>query len=218
MVMRYVVACTLPSGQTRTWTNPVTGVSYVWQGQLGLAPGWALGSPATVAEQQLVSACLAAHANKLGKSVSISVLGRDVAGQAIPVTSGETATYSEKEGCFFGNLFTGEGIFVGRDRVLNQTESTTRACGLSTQGSGGSVQCPPLQHVGPCASVCTQDGTQAFWKTCSINGKSYLPLTTRLRPQDIYSCGDGTCQFTESCGSGGTYDSCSHDCMTCGGT
>ncbi|WP_244237132.1 hypothetical protein [Corallococcus llansteffanensis] len=215
MVMKYVVACALPSGQTRVWTNPTTGVSYSWPGALGLATGWAQGNAATVAEQQRLSACLAAHVNKFGVAVPISVRGRDATGAAIPVTSSEAADYSEPEACFFGNLFTAEGIYVGNDRVLKKSESTARACGLSAQGPGGSVECAPLQHVGRCATVCTRDKTHSFWMSCVVNGITYEPLTTQLRPQDIYQCGDGTCQFTESCGGGGTYDSCSSDCGTC---
>ncbi|RKH06590.1 hypothetical protein D7V97_22320 [Corallococcus sp. CA053C] len=215
MVMRYVVACALPAGQTRVWTNPLTGVSYSWPGVLGLATDWAQGNPATVAEQQRLSACLAAHVNKFGVAVPISIRGRDATGAAIPVTSSEAADFLEPEACFFGNLFTAEGIYVGNDRVLKKSESSARACGLSAQGPGGSVECAPLQHVGRCATVCTRDKTHSFWKSCVVNGITYEPLTTWLRPQDIYQCGDGTCQFTESCGGGETYDSCSSDCLSC---
>ncbi|RYZ43743.1 MAG: hypothetical protein EOO72_06730 [Myxococcaceae bacterium] len=216
MVMKYVVACALPSGQTRTWTNPVTGTSHSWAGALGLATGWTQGRPVTVAEQQLLSACLAAHVNKFGVSVPISARGRDSAGVAIPVTSSEAATYSELEACFFGNLFSGEGLFAGSDRVLKKKESTTRACGLSSKSGGENTECPPILHMGACATVCTRDATRAFWKSCVVNGVTYLPITTHLRPQDIYSCGDGVCQFTESCGNANTYDSCSADCLACG--
>ena len=216
MVMRYVAACALPSGQTRVWTNPVTGVSHSWPGQLGLATDWAQGNPATVAEQQRLSACLAAHVNKFGVAVPISVRGRDSTGDILSVTTREDTDYSEPEACFFGNLFNGEGVFAGNDRVLKKAESTARACGLSAQGPGGSTDCAPLQHVGRCATVCTRDKTHGFWASCVVNGITYEPLTTRLRPQDIYECGDGTCQFTESCGTDGAYDSCASDCSSCG--
>ncbi|WP_244221600.1 hypothetical protein [Corallococcus exercitus] len=218
MVMKYVVACALPAGQTRVWTNPTTGVTYTWPGRLGLATAWAQGAAATVAEQQRLSACLAAHVNKLGVSVPISVRGRDSTGGAIPMASNEAADYPEKEACFFGNLFTTEGIFVGNDRVLRRDESTTRGCALSARGTGEDTGCAPLQHVGQCATLCTRDATHTFWERCVINGISYQPITTQLRSQDIYSCGDGTCQVTESCGTGKTYDSCASDCSTCGST
>ncbi|HLL54780.1 MAG TPA: hypothetical protein VK447_14600, partial [Myxococcaceae bacterium] len=72
MVMRYVVKCAVPANSARTWTNPVTGVTYIWSGSLGLAPGWAAGNPITVPEQQLITACLAGYVNKFGRSVVIS--------------------------------------------------------------------------------------------------------------------------------------------------
>ncbi|WP_375757608.1 hypothetical protein [Corallococcus exercitus] len=218
MVMKYVVACALPAGQTRVWTSPTTGVTYTWPGRLGLATAWAQGAAITVAEQQRISACLAAHVNKLGASVPISVRGRDSTGAAIPMASGEAADYPEKEACFFGNLFTGEGIFVGSDRTLRRSESTTRGCALSARGAGEDTGCAPLQHVGTCASVCSRAANHTFWESCVINGVSYQALTTQLRPQDIYNCGDGICQVTESCGTGKTYDSCASDCSTCGST
>jgi hypothetical protein len=48
--------------------------------------------------------------------------------------------------------------------------------------------------------------------------KSYLPITTRILPSDLYKCGDGTCQFTEQCGTGTTAASCQADCGVCSTT
>jgi len=52
------------------------GISYTWAGLLGLAPHWAAGEPIPENEQQLVSACLGAHANRYGAHVPISLLGQ----------------------------------------------------------------------------------------------------------------------------------------------
>ncbi len=214
MVMKYVVRCAMPAGQSRTYTSAVTGLTYTWSGQLGLTPGWSTGQPATVAEQQLITACLAAHANKFGLHISLSVLGRDALGTPIPYSESELETYSENEACFFGNAFTHEGIFAANDRTfLLAKESTTRACGLSAKNQ--STDCPPLIHVGQCKDFCTLDPTKTFYTQCSYNGVTYLPITTRILPTDVYSCGDGVCQFTESCGTGSSYDSCRADCGTC---
>ncbi|WP_225408707.1 hypothetical protein [Stigmatella hybrida] len=214
-VMRYVVRCAVPAGQERAFTHPTTGVTYRWPGQLGLAPGWAGGTPATVAEQQVVSACLAAHTNKYGLAVSISVLGKTALGVPIPTTPEELASHSAQEACFFGNLFASSGgIFAATDRpTLNAAESTTRACGLSSQH--GTTECAPMAHVGFCADHCTRDASGLFYTQCTYNGVPYQPLTTRILPSDIYRCGDGTCQFTERCGTGTTYDSCAADCGPC---
>jgi len=214
MLMHYMVQCAVPQGELRTYTGE--DQTYVWEGALGLAPGWASGAPATELEQQLVSACLAAHANKYGKRVLISVLGPDSQGSAIAYTEEELKRFSLKEGCFFGNLFTSEGVYVGNhQKLLDSHHSSARACALGQKEDDATVECEPLQYVGRCKDVCEMDGTKAYFTSCTLNGATYTPLTTRLRKEDIYKCGDGICQFTESCGNGSSANSCKADCGTC---
>jgi hypothetical protein len=219
-VMTYVVRCAAPAGAAYSFTNPATGVSYSWVGSLGLAPGWASGLAATIAEEQVITACLAAHVNKYGMHVSMSVLGQGATGVPIPVGSNELATYSQREGCFFGNLFEGEGVYTGLDHsIWDKSYSSARACAFDIFGVGPSADCPPINNVGPCALICKKDPTGTYYTSCGtfVNGawKSYLPITTRILPADVYRCGDGTCQFTEQCGTGTTADSCQADCGVC---
>ena len=213
-VMRYIVRCAIPEGQTRTYTDAQTNTVHTWTGLLGLAPGWAGGAPATEAEQQIVSACLAAHSNPFGVSVPISVLGRDGLGVAIPASEGELATFARPESCFFGNLFQGQGLYAGsQNPPLDATQSTTRACAV-VDGSGmPRMTCAPLIYVGSCSDVCTQVGT-AF-ASCTVGGVSFQPLTTRVRDADLFVCGDGICQVTESCGASNSYNACAADCGAC---
>jgi hypothetical protein len=214
MVMKYTVMCALPEGEFRVYTNPTTGQVYTWYGLLGLAPGWSQGQQPSVPEQQVVTACLAAHANKFGLNVHVSVLGRSAQSVEIPYTSAELASYSETEGCFFGNTFKDEGIFAGSDRnSLSASESSPRACALSV--SGQTTECLPMAHVGSCQDYCTLDSTGTYYTSCTYNGVTYKPMTTRVRPVDIFSCGDGVCQFTEKCGTGTTTSSCNTDCGAC---
>ncbi len=217
VVMRYVVRCAVPEGESRTYTDAL-GRSYTWQGSMGLAPGWSDGASASVAEQQVVSACLAAHANKYGMRVAVSLLGRNAHGVAIPASSGELSTYFNREACFFGNLFSNSGsVYVGTDwEQMNTRKSSTRACGLSSRSSGASEECAPLVHVGSCSSLCTLDASGNYYTSCTYNGVTYRPITTRVGAESVYECGDGVCQFTERCGTGDTYDSCKADCGTCG--
>jgi hypothetical protein len=215
LVMQYLVRCAVPAGQSRTFTNPTTHVAYTWAGAFGLAPGWAAGAAATTAEQQVITACVASHVNKFGVHISISVQGKGSTNVAIPLESNELTTYSVKEGCFFGNLFNGDGVFVGQDHApWDQRYSSARACALDYT-YGPSPDCSPLVVVGDCASSCTLDASGNFYASCTYGGKCYKPITTRLRSQDIYRCGDGTCQFTEDCGWGSDWDSCRSDCGTC---
>jgi hypothetical protein len=214
VVMKYVVRCAVPSGQTRTWKNPATNVTHSWAGALGLASGWASGKAATAAEQQLVSACLAAHVNMYGLSVPIAVEGRTAAGAQIPISSGELTTYSWREACFFGNFFNGEGVFLSYDRP-NWPASSSSARGCAVDINGKPVACTPVVTTGDeCRDDCVADSTGTFWESCTWNGKTYKPLTTRIRPQEVYTCGDGVCQFTEKCGTGLTADNC-QDCGPC---
>ncbi|RKG66899.1 hypothetical protein [Corallococcus terminator] len=211
-LMAYIVKCAVAAGQTRSYENASTGAKYTWQGSLGLAPGWASGKPATVAEQQVVSACLAAHANKYGLHISLSVLGRTAEGTPLSYSSEELSAFNAKEACFFGNLFTTEGLFAARDREFSSAESTTRACGLTLKGD----TCAPITNVGACSQFCTKgDASQPYYTQCTYNGKTYPTITTRVQPQELYRCGDGTCQFTERCGTGLTADSCKADCGSC---
>jgi hypothetical protein len=216
MVMKYVYGCAGAAGSTLAWTNPQTGVAYSWAGVFGLATDWTSGKPATVAEQQVVSACLAAHANKYGVHVPIAVEGRTAKGVQIPIGPTELATYSIREGCFFGNLFTGEGVFGGPDHsAWNSKTSTARACVFDTAYKDSATQCPPIFQIGYCSSNCAKDPTDTFYETCTYNGKAYRALATRIRPAEVYTCGDGVCQFTESCGSGADWDNCKSDCGVC---
>jgi hypothetical protein len=216
-VMTYVVRCAVPAGQSLSYTSPTTGITYTWSGSLGLAPGWASGLPATIPEEQVVSACLAAHVNKYGMHVTMSVQGLGATGIPIPVGKKELDTYAQREGCFFGNLFEDEGVYVGIDHdIWDASYSSARACAFDIFGIGPSADCPPINNVGPCHLICKEDPAGDFYSSCGTwtNGawRTYAPITTRILPADVYRCGDGVCQFTESCGTGTTAASCAADC------
>jgi hypothetical protein len=217
MVMKYVVYCATNWGLQKIFTNPNTGVTHVWDGWLGLAHHWSEGSPATLAEQQLVSACLAAHVNTYGLHIQLSLLGDKATNRPLYIAKGELEEYSTREACFFGNLFNGEGLYAGNDRnSLSPAQSTPRRCGLSQTLSGTDPECSPITRLGSCEKLsCTLDRDSNYYRTCSYNGVEYKALTTRLRPSDVYTCGDGICQVSERCGTGGTADNCGLDCGPC---
>jgi hypothetical protein len=214
--MAYVVKCAKATGTTTTWTDPVTSVSYSWPGELGLATAWSSGSAMTVAEQQVMSACMIAHANKYGIHIPIAVEGRTATGVEIARDTNELTTYSFREAAFFGNTITGEGAFVCLDHApLTAQQSTARACALDSIGTGLDAACPPIVYAGPCAAICTADATKTYYTSCTVNSHAYVPVVTRLQPASIYSCGDGVCEISEHCGSGATANSCKADCGLC---
>lgn len=214
-VMDYVARCAMPQGAVLSYVNPQTGVSYRWEGSLGLAPDWSNGALPSQREQQVVSACLAAHINKFGVHVPISVLGNTAKGVPLPYKKQELKKFSMKEACFFGNFFDSQGgVFAANDRpLLSEQESTSRACGLAS--SNQREDCAPVSHVGFCEDFCTLDSTGTYYTQCTYAGRSFIPMTTRIKPEEIYECGDGVCQFTEKCGTGNTAKSCAVDCGLC---
>jgi hypothetical protein len=216
MLMRYTVRCAVAAGEARSYQDSISGTTYTWQGSFGLTPSWASGQPINEAEQQLISACLAAHVNKFGVHVPLSVLGRTAQMEPIAYSAEELQAFPRREACFFGNLFTGEGIFAGADRgSLFDGESSPRACGLTTAANVSTAVCAPMAHVQNCEAFCTLDPSGLFYTECNYNGRTYLPVTTRIRSEDVYTCGDGVCQFTESCGTGTVAESCASDCGSC---
>jgi hypothetical protein len=69
--------------------------------------------------------------------------------------------------------------------------------------------------VGACSQFCTLDASGTYYTQCTYQGETFLPVNTRIKPQEIFACGDGVCQFTESCGTGSTADNCRADCGKC---
>jgi hypothetical protein len=212
-VMKYVYACAAAPGATVTWRNPKTGVTHAWSGVLGLATAFASGAAPTLAEQQVVSACLAAHVNPYGLSVPISVLGRSAKGAAIPVTQGELSTYNVQEACWFGNLFTDEGIGLAFDTgSQGPQQSATRACSFNAPSR---QDCAPVVVTGRyCWDICSRGGSSNSWESCTWNGRTYPALTTRYRHQEVVTCGDLVCQVSEGCGTTLNANACS-DCGAC---
>lgn len=216
-LMKYLVKCSLPLAETLTYTAD-DGSSYSWPGMFGLAPRWASGKAIPEHEQELVSACVAAHANKYGAHVPISVLGRRADGVPLPVTGEELAAFPLREGCFFGNLFHGDGVFSGDDRAisLGDADSSLRACALPDRSGGGaSSNCAPMQYAGSCRDICKTDRSGLYYVSCQVHGKSYRAISTRIRPDVNFTCGDGVCQATESCGTGTSFGDCGLDCGPC---
>ena len=200
-VMRYVIRCAVPKWQTRSFVS-AAGTSYTWPGLFGLAPSWSAGNPIPLVEQQLVSACLAAHVNKFGLHIDISVRGRKADGSLIPVTDDERDDFDLREACFFGNIFNEEGVRAAPFKAhLGEGDdgeilSSPRACGITEPWGTG--DCSPFlpRLAGRCSDYCSGQSGATF-TSCTWNGVTYKPITTTMRYDDLFECGDGVCQVTE---------------------
>ena len=205
MVMTYVARCAIPEGQTLAYATDEA--SYAWAGTFGLAPAWTSGQAIGQTEQELVSACLAAHTNGFGRHVSISVRGWQADGQAIAVTDDEVANYTFREACFFGNLFTGPGTFMALEQdSLDPVVSTPRGCAAEF---GQPTPCSPMVHAGSCADLCQAGADGETWSGCTANGVTYRPLRVFLSAPSVHHCGDGVCDAPAE-----TADTCPADCAT----
>ncbi len=181
MVMGYLAQCALPADSSVSFAH--AGKTYAWSGVFGLAPAWSSGGPMSVAEQELVSACLAAHANGQGKHVQISVRGYQADGSTIPVTREEEAGFRFREASYFGNLFDGTGVFVALEQdVLDPAVSTPRGC-AAERGVPGS--CGPMVQAGLAADRCEVGADGVTHGACRVNGRAFRPLQVFLSASDI---------------------------------
>ena len=193
-VLKYATECALRPDQTMSVTD-WDGSTLNWQGALSLADWWH-GAPlnpapapkAAAAGEELVSACLMARSNALGKSVSVSLRARP----ELSPSAGEAASYGRHEGAFMGNIFsstptakscsnaggtwiwdanTGAGMTAGRQCA----EGTS--CGF--------------EYVGACTSVCNvKPGVngETLFDDCSGNGNvvnTFLYSVTTFSVDDV---------------------------------
>jgi hypothetical protein len=97
-LLSYMVRCALPEGHSITKQDS-HGASYTFQGALGLTPGWET-STCSGSCQQWISSCLLAHVNTAGIHVPIWIVG-----QNSYLGWGQSPSYPNQEGTFFGNIF-----------------------------------------------------------------------------------------------------------------
>ncbi len=121
-LMRYLVGCALPTGQSLdfSWEEDGTTQSVTWEGWHGLCSDWPTKTPTDLSTgdathmsatewascRRWVSACLLARTNAFGVPVDISLRAQnDGPGGALATTAGERSDYSLREGTFYGDLW-----------------------------------------------------------------------------------------------------------------
>lgn len=161
-LLRYVVGCALAEGQSFafSWTD-AAGVTHdeVYEGALGIAPGWATGPLSDDTAQRLVSACLAARVNWYGIAVVISVRS-GLAPLMLAPGSSELAAYPHVEGAFWGNLFAPSpylnACYLPENAEIARAAHRDCAVGhVEDPGqSGAPVPCGIIALTGPCGASC----------------------------------------------------------------
>jgi hypothetical protein len=147
--LNYTVSCALNSNQSLTipLAQPI-----VLHGGLGLAQTWTR-RRIDAADQEAVSACLAARLNFFGVQVQISIRGRGLE----PPSADEIAEYPLQEGAFWGNIFAEEPeLFACTNRAnVQNSYANLRFCSTGFPVPDGStISCGPLRNVGSCSARC----------------------------------------------------------------
>jgi hypothetical protein len=149
-VMKYLIECALPAGQTTGYGG------YTWTGRLGVAGTWYGGAP-TGTQQRNVSACMMAHVNADGRHITVSFRG-----PALSASDSERSTYGKEEGTYFGNLIAGTPRkFVCSSPYASYAAATYgRRCALNPSVCG-------MVAVGSCSLACATRTSQGAWTDCT---------------------------------------------------
>jgi hypothetical protein len=154
-VFKYVVGCALPVSESLTLT--VQGVSYTFNGELGLAPEWGEedGSCGDSC-QQWVSACVIARTDFLGQAKLISLRGDN---PGLQTTASERSAYSSGEAAYYGDIFDHHHLRLYACLYPGQAQ-IPRVCGPSIASCGVDV-------VGSCDQVCGKQRADGSFSNCS---------------------------------------------------
>jgi hypothetical protein len=173
-LFKYMVSCALPS--TASVDLTIAGVDYSFPGELSLAPKWGLpGGSCNTACQEWVSACVLARIDYLGQKVNISLRG---ANAALTPSAAELATYTYREGTYYGNLFLAPQV---RDAcVAPGRTGLPRVCGPSLDDC-------VVDTIGSCGSVCEGSAGFGSFMNCADHAKvnGHYPAGTKLYPTAI---------------------------------
>jgi hypothetical protein len=150
--LNYTVSCAL--GVNQSLTIPLHP-PVVLVGSLGLASSWDQRKMNT-ADQEAVSACLAARVNYFGVHVEISIRGKSLD----PPSADEITEYHLQEGAFWGNIFADhpQMFACANETNLQNSYLSLRFCSTGFPiPDESTISCGPIRHVGTCDSVCQVD-------------------------------------------------------------
>ncbi|WP_242515625.1 hypothetical protein [Sorangium cellulosum] len=152
-VFKYIVSCALPGG-AHLDVN-VDGVSYGFDGGLGLHGGWGeTGGTCDEACKGWVSACVLARLNYLGTPVPLSLRGGK---SELYAGATEQAEYTVREGAYYGDIFADPPVY--RACLSPEQVSLERVCGPSLDDCVVTV-------VGSCSAACDAPRSDGSFPHC----------------------------------------------------
>ena len=168
--MKYLVRCALGREDPKlTWDHPLnTAGPQSWAGELGLCSAWATQEPTSEC-LQLVSACMLATENAVGKSVAISQRGVGLDGDAIPLESKVKVKTLDDDGDMIASF----------GACPTATSGADRDCGWSASASFVGV-CTPGVYV---ALQCNVGSPHGVVRVCDGHTGCNHGDTTKLRAQ-----------------------------------
>jgi len=188
--VRYAVSCAFSPTQTFSFSYvDALGALHqeAYPGTLAIAPEWATG-PIGDERQRLLTACLAARVNYYEVPVVISVRSWLAPLQTLS-SDAEVAAYSNVEGAFWGNLFAADPYIVAcyNSETVDNSRAYQRDCAAGhLDASGATLDCGPIQIVGPCSSYCMSlNGGGKYYPSCrerpgQSNAMTKAVVTTAL--------------------------------------
>jgi hypothetical protein len=145
-VLDYLVGCALPKNQS--FTVNAGGTTYKFTGDAGLARSWS-NTKLNDKQKRWISACMLARVNNQGQLMKISMRGPH---KALRVTADEVSRFSQEEGVYYGNIFTGAASVVGwscrgKEQAAGEPDGSAlsyRDCAepTSPDASGGDIVSP----------------------------------------------------------------------------
>jgi hypothetical protein len=191
-VLSYIAKCTLEPGTKLVATY--NSVTYEWPGELSLAPGW-VDTGLTASEERWISACLLAHVNETGYSVTISVRAHS---GTISASASEKDTYLVQEGAFYGNLFgssTPAPTYAcqGDDPALSVLHSEDRDLRRLCTDTTSSCD---ITVTGRCRDVCEDYEPKYGWYNCTGGSTTYTETVA------VYLYADDPDTLNDNCSSG----------------
>lgn len=169
-LLSFIVSCALP--EEDSIEVKVDGVSYSFDGDLGLAPEWGKKRGSCDENcQEWVSACLLARVNYRGEHVMISLRGKN---PALSSTKWERARYDNPEATYFGNVFhKPQSLFAC---LAPGKRSIPRVCGPSLENC-------PIDVVGECEDVCDGPKQDGSFSDCHDREPLKLPCGAHVFPR-----------------------------------